>query len=200
VKKRPVRFDRIEARCKQPGDPLIKFGRIVDLVVASVPSLTLEVVRQQFLDTVERGDFPVLGTGFRREPDRRAVKDLIDLYSLNDALPFAPGQYPLRPSLPTLKAAPLEMRACFLSPVMQAPDNEGSPHISACTYDASSRSAEYGILRSLLCRMNCARADVRVRRKIGGNAYSVIAETAGLQDTPRRAISANAMPIGTNSR
>jgi hypothetical protein len=108
VKKRPARFARIEAGYKQRGDPLIKFGKIVENLVASVPGLTEAMVRQRFLDTVERGDFPLLGSGFRREPDRRAVNALIDFHSEKV---FVPGQYPLRPGTLTIKAAPLEMRA-----------------------------------------------------------------------------------------
>lgn len=39
----------------------------------------------------------------------------------------------------------------------------------------------------------------RVCRKIGRNAYPVIAEATGLQDRPRRAIPASTMPIGASS-
>jgi hypothetical protein len=106
VKRRPMRFARIEASYRERHDDLILFGMIVDLLAATVPDIT-----QRFLAAVECGDFPIIGTGFRREPDRRAVNALIDFHSLNAVWPFVAGQYPLHPSLSTIKAAPLEMRA-----------------------------------------------------------------------------------------
>jgi hypothetical protein len=95
-------------RCERTGDELIELSEIVRLLVTTVPDLTQAAVLEHFLSSVQYGHFPVLGTGFGREPERRAVRGLIDLVNLRA---FAPGQYPLRPSVATVRAAPLAMHA-----------------------------------------------------------------------------------------
>ena len=51
----------------------------------------------------------MLNTCFRDYPDRRSIRDLLDLHNFNQ-YPAA-GQYPLRPSLQTVEMYPEAMRA-----------------------------------------------------------------------------------------
>jgi hypothetical protein len=92
------------------GDPLIELGLLATL--AAGPGLTPQQVTQRLVLSAELGAFPVPGTGFRYYGDRRAVRDLLDLYSfMHPVVQPASGQYALRPSLYTVQATPGLMRA-----------------------------------------------------------------------------------------
>jgi hypothetical protein len=119
MKKRPQRFERIKAHYRQSGDPLLPLSKIAETVAASVPNVTPAIVCEQFLADVERGDFR---TGFRRDPEPDAINALVDFSSLW----FAPGQYPLHPSLRIIKAAPEHMSGDQLSTRGSAPQAPAS--------------------------------------------------------------------------
>jgi hypothetical protein len=95
------------------GDPLIELQLLAALVaLVAGPGLTPQQVIQRLVMSAELGAFPVLGTGFRQYGDRRAVRDLLDLYSFaHPVVQPASGQYALRPSLLTIQAMPGAMRA-----------------------------------------------------------------------------------------
>jgi hypothetical protein len=111
IERRKKRFDGIVARYEQIGDLLIEFNDIAQNLTATIPGITSAMVAQRLVSSAKLGAFPTPRTGFGREPNRSAVRGLVDLYSLYAEPPFPPGQYPLRPSLLTIEAAPLAMRA-----------------------------------------------------------------------------------------
>lgn len=111
IARRKKRFDGIVARYEQIGDPLIELNDIAQNLAATLPGVTSAMVAQRLVSSAKLGAFPTPRTGFGREPNRSAVRGLIDLYSLYEVPPFPPSQYPLRPSLLTIEAAPLAMRA-----------------------------------------------------------------------------------------
>jgi hypothetical protein len=95
-------------RYERTGDALIEFDTIVGLVTASHPDLNAIQLIRLFIISTQLGAFPLPGTGFGRQPDRSVVRGLVDVFNLRA---FALGLYALRPSLLTIEAAPLVMRA-----------------------------------------------------------------------------------------